>query len=112
MAPNSRACRRIEPARLTRSPVPLPVAALLQSPCVAAMALWFLAITVGNLWVLIVNASVKNETVIAYIEGSGVGVMAFQMYFFAAFALLSAAAFGWYATRYRMVDHYRTSVAG
>jgi len=50
--------------------------------------------------------------VIAYIEGSGVGVMAFQMYFFAAFALLSAAAFGWYATRYRMVDHYRSSVAG
>ena len=76
------------------------------------MALWYLAVTVGNLWVLIVNASVKNETVIAYIEGSGVGVMAFQMYFFAAFALLSAAAFGWYATRYRMVDHYRSSVAG
>jgi len=76
------------------------------------MALWYLAVTVGNLWVLIVNASVKNESVIAYIEGSGVGVMAFQMYFFAAFALLSAAAFGWYATRYRMVDHYRTSVAG
>jgi POT family proton-dependent oligopeptide transporter len=76
------------------------------------MALWYLAVTVGNLWVLIVNASVKNESVIAYIEGSGVGVMAFQMYFFAAFALLSAAAFGWYATRYRMVDHYRNSVAG
>ncbi len=76
------------------------------------MALWYLAVTVGNLWVLIVNASVKNESVIAYIEGSGVGVMAFQMYFFAAFALLSAAAFGWYATRYRMVDHYRSSVAG
>ena len=76
------------------------------------MALWYLAVTVGNLWVLIVNASVKNEAVIAYIEGSGVGVMAFQMYFFAAFALLSAAAFGWYATRYRMVDHYRSSVAG
>jgi POT family proton-dependent oligopeptide transporter len=75
------------------------------------MALWYLAVTVGNLWVLIVNASVKNEAVIAYIEGSGVGVMAFQMYFFAAFALLSAAAFGWYATRYRMVDHYRSSVA-
>jgi len=76
------------------------------------MALWYLAVTVGNLWVLIVNASVKNEAVIAYIEDSGVGVMAFQMYFFAAFALLSAAAFGWYATRYRMVDHYRSSVAG
>jgi len=71
------------------------------------MALWYLAVTVGNLWVLIVNASVKNASVEAYIAGSGVGVMAFQMYFFAAFALLSALAFGWYATRYRMVDHYR-----
>jgi len=71
------------------------------------MALWYLAVTVGNLWVLIVNASVKNASVEAYIEGTGVGVMAFQMYFFAAFALLSALVFGWYATRYRMVDHYR-----
>jgi POT family proton-dependent oligopeptide transporter len=75
------------------------------------MALWYLAVTVGNLWVLIVNASVKNESVIGYIEGSGVGVMAFQMYFFAAFALLSATVFGWYATRYRMVDHYRSTTA-
>ncbi|WP_020651702.1 POT-type proton-dependent oligopeptide transporter [Massilia niastensis] len=77
------------------------------------MALWYLAVTVGNLWVLIVNAGVKNQSVIAYIEQSGVGVMAFQMYFFAAFALLAAAVFGWYATRYRMVDHYRgTAPAG
>jgi POT family proton-dependent oligopeptide transporter len=75
------------------------------------MALWYLAVTVGNLWVLIVNASVKNESVVSYIEGSGVGVMAFQMYFFAAFALLSALAFGWYATRYKMVDHYRGTAA-
>jgi POT family proton-dependent oligopeptide transporter len=75
------------------------------------MALWYLAVTVGNLWVLIVNAGVKNEAVIAYIAQSGVGVMAFQMYFFAAFALLAAAVFGWYATRYRMVDHYRGAVA-
>ena len=71
------------------------------------MALWYLAVTVGNLWVLIVNAGVKNEAVIAHIENSGVGVIAFQMYFFAGFALLAAAVFGWYATRYKMVDHYR-----
>nr|WP_229512858.1 oligopeptide:H+ symporter [Massilia sp. AB1] len=71
------------------------------------MALWYLAVTVGNLWVLIVNAGVKNEAVIAHIETSGVGVIAFQMYFFAGFALLAAAVFGWYATRYKMVDHYR-----
>jgi len=71
------------------------------------MALWYLAVTVGNLWVLIVNSGVKNEAVIAYIENSGVGVIAFQMYFFAGFAMLAALAFGLYARRYKMVDHYR-----
>lgn len=75
------------------------------------MALWYLAVTVGNLWVLIVNASVKNEAVVGYIEGTGMGVMAAQMYFFAGFALLSALVFGWYATRYKMVDHYRGTAA-
>jgi len=71
------------------------------------MAFWFLAITVGSLWVLIVNKSVKNEAVLAQIADSGVGVMAFQMYFFAGFALVAAAVFGWYATRYKMTDNYR-----
>jgi len=71
------------------------------------MAFWFLATTVGSLWVLIVNASVKNDAVIAHIATSGVSVLAFQMYFFAAFAFLAAAVFGWYATRYKMMDNYR-----
>ena len=71
------------------------------------MAFWFLATTIGNLWVLIVNEGVKNEAVIAYIKTSGVSVLAFQMFFFAAFALLAAVIFGWYATRYKMVDNYR-----
>jgi POT family proton-dependent oligopeptide transporter len=34
-------------------------------------------------------------------------VIAFQMYFFAAFAFVAAAVFGWYATRYKMMDNYR-----
>ena len=71
------------------------------------MALWYLAVTVGNLWVLIVNSGVKNPAVIAHIESSGVGLMAFQMYFFAAFAMLAALVFGLYARRYKMVDNYR-----
>jgi len=71
------------------------------------MALWYLAVTVGNLWVLIVNSGVKNPAVIAHIENAGMGVIAFQMYFFAGFALLAALAFGLYAKRYKMVDHYR-----
>jgi POT family proton-dependent oligopeptide transporter len=75
----------------------------------AIMALWYLAVTVGNLWVLVVNAAVKNDAVIRTIADSGVGVIAFQMYFFAAFALLAALAFGLYAKRYKMVDHYRST---
>jgi len=77
----------------------------------AIMAFWSLAVTVGSLWVLIVNASVKNETVLGHIAGTGLGVMAFQMYFFAAFAFAAAVAFGWYATRYRVADNYRTGAA-
>ncbi|CAN7145355.1 oligopeptide:H+ symporter [Pseudoduganella sp. LjRoot289] len=74
------------------------------------MSLWYLAVTVGNLWVLILNSSVKNEAVSAYIASTGFSVMAFQMYFFAAFAALAAAVFAWYATRYRMVDNYRPDI--
>jgi len=75
------------------------------------MAFWSLAVTVGSLWVLIVNASVRNEAVLGHIAHTGLGVMAFQMYFFAAFAFVAALAFGWYAARYRMADNYRTEAA-
>ncbi|WP_426190738.1 oligopeptide:H+ symporter [Massilia sp. DWR3-1-1] len=71
------------------------------------MAFWSLAVTVGSLWVLIVNASVKNDTVVAWIKSTGFGVIAAQMIFFAAFAFVAALIFGWYATRYRLTDNYR-----
>ncbi|GGY12483.1 MFS transporter [Massilia dura] len=71
------------------------------------MSFWTLAVTVGNLWVLIVNASVKNDAVLAHIGDTGLSVIAFQMFFFAGFALLTAVLFGWYARSYRMVDNYR-----
>jgi POT family proton-dependent oligopeptide transporter len=71
------------------------------------MSLWYLAVTVGSLWVLIVNSSVKNDAVLGYISHSGIGVIAFQMYFFAVFAAAAALIFAWYATRYRMTNHYR-----
>ncbi|MET3132498.1 POT family proton-dependent oligopeptide transporter [Oxalobacteraceae bacterium GrIS 1.11] len=74
------------------------------------MSFWCLSTTVGNLWVLIVNAGVKNDAVNAYIRTTGFSVTAFQMFFFAAFAALAALAFGWYARRYRMVDNYRATV--
>ncbi len=73
----------------------------------AIMSFWNLAVTVGSLWVLIVNASVKNDAVIGHIKTSGVSVIAFQMFFFAAFAATAALIFGWYATRYKMTDNYR-----
>jgi POT family proton-dependent oligopeptide transporter len=57
----------------------------------AILAFWSLSVTVGNLWVLLVNAAVRNDGVTQAIARTGVGVMSFQMFFFAAFALLAAA---------------------
>jgi len=71
------------------------------------MAFWSLAVTIGSLWVLIVNASVKNDVVLGHIASTGLGVMSFQMFFFAAFAFAAALAFGLYARKYKMVDNYR-----
>ena len=73
------------------------------------MSFWTLSVTIGNLWVLLVNASVRNEAVENAIASTGIGVTAFQMFFFAGFAFLAALAFGLYARRYRMVDHYRAA---
>jgi POT family proton-dependent oligopeptide transporter len=73
------------------------------------MAFWTLAVTVGNLWVLLVNASVRNEAVIARVVSTGLSETAFLMFFFAAFALVVAAAFGLYARRYPMQNHYRVN---
>jgi POT family proton-dependent oligopeptide transporter len=73
----------------------------------AIMAFWSLSVTVGNLWVLLVNTALRDGGVTRAIEGSGWGVMSVQMFFFAAFAFLAAAAFGVYAARYPLADHYR-----
>jgi proton-dependent oligopeptide transporter, POT family len=71
------------------------------------MAFWLLAVTVGNLWVLLANASVRHPAVIARIASTGLSETAFLMFFFALFALLVAALFALYARSYRMQDHYR-----
>jgi POT family proton-dependent oligopeptide transporter len=71
------------------------------------MSFWYLAVTIGNLWVLLANASVRNETVTSHIAVTGLSVDAFIMFFFAGFALLAALAFGLYAKRYPMQDNYR-----
>jgi POT family proton-dependent oligopeptide transporter len=71
------------------------------------MSFWLLSVTVGNLWVLLMNTAVRNEGVTRAIEQTGLGVVSFQMFFFAAFAFLAALAFGLYAARYPLADHYR-----
>ena len=73
------------------------------------MALWYLTSTFGNLWVMLTNAAVRNATVTSHIAGTGLSENAFLMFFFAGFAFVAAAAFGLYARRYPMQDHYRTA---
>jgi POT family proton-dependent oligopeptide transporter len=57
--------------------------------------------------VLVVNAGVRNQTVTDAIASTGFGVMAGQMFFFAAFAFVAALAFGLVARRYPLKDYYR-----
>jgi POT family proton-dependent oligopeptide transporter len=71
------------------------------------MAFWNLSVTIGNLWVLLVNSSVRNEAVISRIAATGLSETAFLMFFFAGFALVIALVFGLYARRYPMQDNYR-----
>ena len=71
------------------------------------MSFWMLAVTFGNLWVLLADAGVRNDTVTGWIAATGFGETAFLMFFFAAFAALAALVFAWYARRYPMQDFYR-----
>lgn len=73
----------------------------------AIMAFWYLSVTIGNLWVLVVNAVVKNHVVTDFIASTGFGLTAFQMFFFAAFAFGAALVFGLVARNYPVIDHYR-----
>ena len=72
------------------------------------MSFWNLTTTIGNLWVLLANAAVRNESVTTNIATTGLSVTAFQMVFFAVFALIAALIFGLYARSYRVVDNYRS----
>ena len=70
------------------------------------MSFFNLTVTVGGLWVLLVNFSIKSPAVTGSITDTGIGVNAFLMLFFAAFALSAAVAFRFYAKRYKPVDNY------
>lgn len=71
------------------------------------MSFWTLSVTVGNLWVLLANVSVKSTAVTEKIAQTGISITAFQMFFFAGFAILAALIFALYARAYQMQDHYR-----
>lgn len=71
------------------------------------MSFWSLAVTVGNLWVLLSDAAVKNATVTERIADTGLSNTAFLMFFFAGFAALAAWMFALYARNFKMVDNYR-----
>ena len=79
------------------------------------MSFWNLTTTVGNLWVLLVNAAVRNDAVTSQIVNTGITQTAFLMFFFAGFAFLATVAFKLYAKRYQLLDVYRadpTKAAG
>ena len=73
------------------------------------MSFWLLSVSYGNLWVLLTNAAVRNETVTAQIASTGLSEPAFLMFFFALFAFAAAAVFALYARHYPVQDHYRAA---
>lgn len=72
-------------------------------------AFWQLSVTVGNLWVLLANNSIRSESVLSHVDSTGLSQTAFLMYFFAGFALIAATVFALYARRYQLVDNYRAA---
>lgn len=71
------------------------------------MSFWSLAVTVGGLWVLLVNSTVKSQSALEAITSTGIGVIAFQMFFFAGFAFVAALVFAFIAKHYTLLDNYR-----
>ncbi len=71
------------------------------------MSFWSLSVTVGNLWVLLSNVSIKSPGALAAIKSSGYSETACLMFFFAGFALVAAALFALVARRYTMLNNYR-----
>jgi proton-dependent oligopeptide transporter, POT family len=73
------------------------------------MSFWMLSVTFGNVWVLLTNAAVRNETAMAQIASTGLSENAFLMFFFAGFAFIAALVFAAYAKGYPLQDHYRAT---
>jgi POT family proton-dependent oligopeptide transporter len=71
------------------------------------MSFWSLSVTVGNLWVLLSNVSIKSPAALQAIKSTGYSETACLMFFFAGFALVAAALFALVARRYPMLNNYR-----
>jgi POT family proton-dependent oligopeptide transporter len=71
------------------------------------MSFWSLSVTVGNLWVLLVDAGAKGPTVGGLAASLGLSQTALLMLFFAGMAFVAAVLFGAYARRFPVVDRYR-----
>ncbi|WP_293500022.1 oligopeptide:H+ symporter [Roseateles sp.] len=71
------------------------------------MSFWSLSVTVGNLWVLLSNVSIKSPAALQAIHSTGYSETACLMFFFAGFALLAALLFALVARRYPMQNNYR-----
>jgi POT family proton-dependent oligopeptide transporter len=75
----------------------------------AIMSFWNLAVTVGNLWVILSKHTVKGQAMTDMIKDTGISPTAFLMFFFALFAFAAALAFRAYSKRYIVVDNYRAA---
>ena len=75
------------------------------------MSFWNLTTTIGQLWVLLIDTGIRNESVNSAIISTGITPTVFRMFFFAGFAFAAAIAFKLYVRRYRMLDHYRVRAA-
>lgn len=71
------------------------------------MSFWNLSVTVGNLWVLLSNVSIKSPAALSAIQSTGYSETACLMFFFAGFALVAALLFALAARRYPLQNHYR-----
>jgi proton-dependent oligopeptide transporter, POT family len=74
------------------------------------MSFWNLAVTVGNLWVLLSDSALRNATVAHQVAKTGLSNTAFLMFFFALFAAAAGVTFGWYARRYKGREIYRDGI--
>ncbi|MTJ84178.1 MAG: POT family MFS transporter [Telmatospirillum sp.] len=72
------------------------------------MSFWNLSTTVGNLWVVVVDAGVASQAMRATIAASGQSREGFLMFLFAGIAFLAALLFGLNAYFYKEVSHYRS----